>query len=132
MKKHLNIPQVTNIQLALVLEFNTDFRTYDWNAYLVNKKQNSIEMVLIVSYGFDTKNQTAKLRHTIAEMPANSVAKFEFLEDRVLDLNNSFKVSFFENNLLFEKDFLIKANTIRKDKAKPLDLFNGSKGFIFD
>lgn len=120
------------IQLALVLEFNKDFKTYDWNAYLINKKEKAIEMVLILTYGYDEKNQTAKLRHTIAEMPANTVAKFEFLEDKVLALNNSFKVSFFESNRLFEKDFLVKKHTISEEKAKPLDLFNGSKGFIFD
>ena len=132
MKQDINIPQVTNIQLALVLEFNDDFRTYDWNAYLINKKEKTIEMVLIVTYGFDAKNQTAKLRHSIAKLPANSVAKFEFLENKVLKLNNSFKVSFFMGNQLFEKDFLVKMNTISGDKAKPLDLFNGSKGFIFN
>ncbi|HIP49808.1 MAG TPA: hypothetical protein EYG92_12695 [Lutibacter sp.] len=132
MKQDINIPQVTNIQLALVLEFNDDFRTYDWNAYLINKKEKTIEMVLIITYGFDTKNLTAKLRHSIAKLPANSVAKFEFLENKVLKLNNSFKVSFFMDNQLFEKDFLVKMNTISEDKAKPLDLFNGSKGFIIN
>jgi len=132
MKQDIKTTKVTDIQLVIVQEFNDDFKIYDWNAYLVNKKQNSIEMVLIVSYGFDNKNQTAKLRHTITELPGNAVAKFEFLENKVLKLNNSFKVTFFENNQLFEKDFLIKVNTICEDKAKPLDLFNGSKGFIFN
>jgi hypothetical protein len=132
LKKHITIPSVSGLQLAIVREFNNDFKTYDWNAYLINKQSNTIDMVLILSHGYDENKQTAQMRHKIDTLPANAVAKFEFLENKVLELNNSFKVTFFSDNQLFEKDFIIKKNSIKKARAKSLALFNNSKGFIFE
>jgi len=132
LKKHINIPTVTGLQLAIVREFNDDFKSYDWNAYLINKQSKTLEMVLILTHGYDETQQTAQMRHRIDSLPENTVAKFEFLENKVLKLNNSFKVSFFSENQLFEKDFIIKKDTINKARAKALVLFNGQKGFVFE
>ncbi len=132
MKKDIKIPTVNNLQLAIVQEYNSAFKTYDWNAYLVNTKTTAIEMVLIVTKAYSNKQKTATLRHKIAHLPANSAAKIEMLLDDVLQLNNSFKVSFFLNNRLFEKDFLIKKHTVTTSKAQKLELFSGKKGFLFD
>lgn len=131
MKKDIEIPVVHDIELALVHEYNTDFKIYDWNAYLINNKDKAIEMVLIVTSAANKKDKTATMRHKIAKMPADSVAKIEFIQEDVLKLNNSFKVSFFLENQLFEKNFLIKKNTVHETLAKPLELFNGAKGFIY-
>ncbi len=132
MKKDIIIPAVTDIKLALVQEYNEDFKTYDWNAYLINEKAVAIEMVIIVTHGFSKKQKTATMRHKIAKLPAHAVAKIEFIQENVLKLNNSFKVSFFLENRLFEKNFLIKKNTIKPHFASELSLFNGKKGFVFD
>ncbi len=132
MKKDITIPKVTGVKLAIVHEYNSDFKLNDWNAYLINEKNMALEMVLIVSAGFNKKDKTATMRHKIANLPANSVAKIEFIQEEVLKLNNSFKVTFFAENQLFEKNFLIKKNTVKVSTAKELALFNGSKGFIFE
>lgn len=132
MKKDIIIPEVTDVKLALVHEFNEDFKTYDWNAYLINEKDVALTMVIIVTHGFDKKQKTATMRHKIEVLPAHSVAKIEFIQDDVLKLNNSFKVSFFLKNNLFEKNFMIKKHTIKPELAKALALFDGKKGFVFD
>ena len=53
MKKDIQIPKVTNVFMAIVKEYNTIFKCDDWHAYLINNKEVDIEMVLIVSKGYD-------------------------------------------------------------------------------
>lgn len=132
MKKHIQIPKVTNLQLAVVSILNTDFNAYEWIAYLINKKHEKLEMVLLVSHGYDKDKKTATMRHKIEELPPNAVAKIEYIPNELFALNNSFKVSFFLNNQIFEKDFLIPKNSVSDATATALELFGGSKGFLFD
>jgi len=60
-------------------------------------------MVLIVSHGYDEKDTTSKMRHKITKLPANSYAKVELIQPELFKLNNEFKVSFFEENSMFDK-----------------------------
>lgn len=132
MKKDIDIPKVKYLQLAIVSEYNADFKTYDWNVYLINQKQEVLEMLLIVINGYDNERQTAVTRHKIEQLPPQSVAKIEFVSEEILALTNKFRVSFFLNNSLYEKNFIIEKNTISKSKATALSLFDGSLGFLFD
>jgi hypothetical protein len=132
MKKDIEIPKVTGVKLAIVQEYNTDFKSYDWNAYLINEKDKALDMVFIKISGSNKKQKTATMRHKIDKMPAQSVAKIEFIQDDVLKLNNSFNITFFLENQLFEKNFLVKKNTVQASTAQELILFNGSKGFVFE
>jgi hypothetical protein len=52
------------------------------------------------------------LRKKLETLPANSFAKIEFIQPELFKLNNRFQVSFFEGNILHEKTFLFKENTI--------------------
>ena len=86
----------------------------DWNAYIINDGKEPIEMALIVSKGFNDTKITAEFRHQVKLLPAKSYAKIEFLETKVLALNNQFSVTYFKDNKMFEKTFLFKANTIKE------------------
>jgi hypothetical protein len=132
MKKDIDIPKVENIELAIIREFNSEFKVYDWNVYLVNQRQEVLEMVLIVINGYDAKRKTAVTRHKIEKLPAKSIAKIEYVPDELLALNNVFRISFFLNNKLHEKTFTIVKNSIEEAKAKTLNLFADKKGFIFE
>ena len=132
MKKDIDIPTVENLQLAIVREYNSDFRGYDWNIYLINQKEEALELLLIVINGYDTERKTAVTRHKIEKLPPQSIAKIEYIPEELLALNNQFRVSFFQNNSLHEKNFIIEKNTISKTKAKALSLFDDSLGFLFD
>ena len=132
LKKDLQIPKVTDLQLAIVNIYNTSFRSYEWIAYLINKKEVALEMVLIVSVGFDKEEKTATMRHKIEKLPAGSVARIEYIPEELFALDNKFSVSFFLNNQIFEKDFVLPKNSISEESAQELALFNGSKGFVFE
>lgn len=113
MKKDIKIPLSTGVFIAAVLEENKEFRSRDWNAYIINDKPVPLEMVLIVARGFDSKDSTSTMRHSVKLLPAKSFAKIEFMQDDVLRLNNEFLVTYFEEDRMYEKKF-----TFRKNKVK--------------
>jgi len=114
MKKDIKIPEVTNVEMAVVYELNDIYNTNDWNVYIINKKDVDLEMVVIVSQGFSETKTTSLLRKKIEKLPANSFAKVELIQPELFKLNNRFQVTFFEGNTLFEKTFLFKENTIKE------------------
>lgn len=120
MRKDIDIPVVKDVYMAAVREFNSDFRTYDWNVYLINDGQEPLDTVLIVSEGGDAKQRTSKMRHSLKVLPAKSYAKVEFMEDSVLKLNNYFKVTYFLGAKLYDKTFEFPANCILEDNAVDL------------
>jgi len=133
MKEHLKPKEIKGVKLAVVLQKNDTFKTDDWNVYLLNEKDQDLEMVLILVYGFNESQKTAPMRHKMNKLPAHTVAKIEFIEDNVLKkLDNYFKITFFIGNEMFEKEFVVKRDTINKRKAKPLKLFNNEVGVILD
>lgn len=129
MKKDIHIPKVENLFLAIALEYNAIFKTDDYYVYLINEKDVDLEMVLIVSKGFDERKETSKMRHKIEKLPANSFAKIEWIQEDVLKLNNEFKVTFFENNKMFEKNFIVKKGDVKKGSLKGIEMLN-KRGFI--
>ncbi len=114
MKKDIEIPEVKDVHVAAVKVFNEEFETYEWNVYLINDTGVPLEMVLIVSKGFDKKRETSLMRHKIEVLPSKSFAKIEYLQDEVLQLNNEFKVTYFQGSKMMEKTFLFKPNTIKE------------------
>ena len=114
MKKDIQIPEVKNVHLAVVLEYNDIYKTDDWNVYVINNKNTDLEMMVIVSQGFSETKTTSVLRKKITLLPANSFAKIELIQPDLFKLNNRFQVSFFEENTLYEKTFVFKQNSIKE------------------
>ena len=114
MKKDLQIPEVSGVEIAVVYEYNALYKTDDWNIYIINNKNVDLEMVVIVSQGFSETKTTSLLRKKLETLPANSFAKVEFIQPELFVLNNRFQVSFFENNQLKDKTFLFEKNTIKE------------------
>lgn len=108
--------------MAVVQEYNEIYKTYDWNAYIINDKEVDLEMVLIVSKGYNETKETSIMRHKLDKLPAKSYAKIELLQEDVLELNNEFKVTFFEGSQMFDKTYLFRKNTINAKALKPLPL----------
>ncbi|WP_299365148.1 hypothetical protein [Winogradskyella sp.] len=116
MKKDIQIPEVKDVYIAVVQEEHLEYNTLDWNAYIINNSDADLDTVLIVSQGTSEDKMTPSMRHSIAKLPARSYAKIEYLQEQVLALNNSFKVTFFEGNQMFDKTYLFRKNTIN-DRA---------------
>ena len=120
MKKDIQIPEVTGVEMAMVYEYNDIYKTDDWNVYLMNNKSVPLEMLVIVSQGFSETKTTSLLRKKLAILPANSFAKIEYIQPELFKLNNRFQVTFFEENTLFEKTFLFKENTVKESALRSI------------
>jgi hypothetical protein len=114
MKKDIQIPEVTDVEIAVVYEFNDVYKTDDWNIYIINKKDIDLEQVLIVSQGFNDTKTTSLLRKKLDKLPANSFAKVEFIQPELFKLHNRFHVTFFEGNTLQEKTFIFEKDTVNE------------------
>ena len=126
MKKDIEIPEVTDVLMAIVKEYNEEFQCDDWNAYIINNKKVDLEMVLIVSKGYDEDKliETAVLRHKIEKLPANSFAKVELLQEDVLKLSNFFNVTFFEGSQMYDKKYLFEKGTIKEGNLRMIPMLN--------
>jgi hypothetical protein len=124
MKKDIQIPEVTDVEMAVVYEYNDIYKTDDWNIYIINKKDVDLEMVVIVSQGFSETKTTSLLRKKIDKLPPNSFAKVEFIQPELFKLNNRFQVSFFEGNTLLDKTFLFEQNTIKEGALRMIPQLN--------
>ncbi|MGB0981638.1 MAG: hypothetical protein ACPGUH_06010 [Winogradskyella sp.] len=122
MKKDIKIPEVKNVYVAVVQEEHIEYKTQDWNAYIINDSDDALETVLIVSKGYNETKMTPLMRHKLAVLPARSYAKIEYLQEKVVALNNVFKVTFFKGNQLFDKTYLFRKNTINENALQTLPL----------
>ncbi|MDC9721155.1 MAG: hypothetical protein PSN34_00095 [Urechidicola sp.] len=129
MKKDIQIPDVSDVFMAVVKEYNDIYKTEDWNVYIINNKSVELEMVLIVSHGYNDQDSTSKMRHKIEKLPANSFAKVELIQPELFKLNNEFKVTFFESNNMFDKTYLFKKNTLNEDALRMISLLD-KKGIL--
>ena len=129
MKKDITIPEVKDLYVAIVKEYNETYKVYDWNVYIINDKSVDLEMVIIVTKGYSEDKKTATLRKKIEVLPAKNFAKIELILEDVLSINNLFNVSFFENNKLFEKSFEFKKNTINENALHKIPLID-AKGVL--
>lgn len=122
MKKDINIPEVKDVYIAVVQEEHLEYKSLDWNAYIINNSDVELDTVLIVSQGYSERKMTPPMRHSIAKLPARSYAKIEYLQEKVLELNNSFKVTFFEGNKMFDKSYLFRKNSINQKALQTIPL----------
>jgi len=117
MKKDIEIPVVKDVSIAMVYEWDDEFSGQNWNAYIINNKTMAIDMVLIVSKGYDEDRKTTTMRHSLGTITAKSYAKIELVQDDVLQLNNAFYVTFFANGKLFEKNYIFEKNSISENNV---------------
>ncbi|MGA1225748.1 MAG: hypothetical protein ACO3VF_00565 [Tamlana sp.] len=124
MKKDIQIPKVEGVYVAVVNEYNDIYKTQDWNAYIINDKPVDLEMVIIVTSGYSEDKKTATFRKKIDLLPEKSYAKIELMQEELFALNNTFKVSFFEGNQMFDKTYLFRKNTINLKALQPIPLMD--------
>ncbi|SKB49940.1 hypothetical protein SAMN05660776_1428 [Salegentibacter holothuriorum] len=122
MKKDIDIPKVENVYVAAVKVYNESFKVDEWNAYLINDRDETIEMALIVSKGYDENKQTSVIRHKLEKLPSKSFAKIEFIQEEVLALNNQFQVTFFADGKMFEKKYLFRKNSVNEKALREIPI----------
>lgn len=129
MKKDIKIPLVTGVYIAVVNEYNAIYKTQDWNAYIINDKDVDLEMVLIVTSGYSDTKTTSVFRKKLDRLPKKSYAKVELMQEDLFALNNTFKVTFFEGNTMFDKTYLFRKNTINLKALQAIPLMD-SRGVL--
>lgn len=129
MKKDIQIPKVEGVYIAVVNEYNDIYKTQDWNVYIINDKEVDLEMVIIVTSGYSETKTTSVFRKTLDKLPKKSYAKIELMQETLFALNNTFKVSFFEGNTMFDKTYLFRKNTINLKALQPIPLMD-AKGVL--
>lgn len=129
MRKDIKIPEVKDVHVAAVFEFNEDYKTHDWNIYLINDGNIPIETVLIVSQGYDEKDMTSPMRKTIKVIPAKGYAKIEFIDESVFKLDNFFSVTYFIGDTMYDKRYELPRNSIVEDNAVALPVMT-DKGVL--
>ena len=122
MKKDITIPKVEDVYIAVVNEYNAIYKTQDWNAYIINDKDVALDMVLIVTSCYSEDKTTSIFRKKLDCLPKKSYAKIELMQEDLFALNNTFKVSFFEGNKMFDKTYLFRKDTINLKALQPLPL----------
>ncbi len=129
MKKDIQIPKVEGVYIAIVNEYNDIYKTQDWNAYIINDKEVDLDMVIIVTSGYSKEKTTSIFRKKLDKLPKKSYAKIELMQEPLFALNNTFKVSFFEGNTMFDKTYLFRENTINVKAMQQLPLMK-TKGVL--
>ncbi|MCC1484427.1 hypothetical protein [Winogradskyella immobilis] len=124
MKKDIEIPEVEGVYIAVVNEYNTIYKSQDWNAYIINDKDVDLEMVLIVTNGYNDTKITSTFRKKLETLPKKSYAKIELMQEDLFALNNQFKVTFFEGNKMFDKTYLFRKNTVNLKALQPIPLMD--------
>lgn len=124
MRKDISIPKVENVYIAAMQEWNDDFMQKTWYAYLINDSESKLEAAIVVSNASGTidgeMRRTSSLRHAFAEILPDTAVKIEMIEDSVLALDNSFMVTFFIGNTLYDKNYVFKTGTINEDNMQEL------------
>lgn len=129
MKKDIKISKVEGVYIAVVNEYNNIYKTQDWNAYIINDKDVDLEMVLIVTSGYNEDKMTSIFRKKLDSLPKKSYAKIELMQEDVFALNNQFKVTYFEGNKMFDKTYNFRKNTINLQALQSLPLME-AKGVL--
>ncbi|MFL5764787.1 MAG: hypothetical protein ACJ77K_12660 [Bacteroidia bacterium] len=118
MKKDIQPPEVEDIAVAIIKELN-ELNETEWNVYLLNLKKQKIEGVLVSSHGYGMHNneevKTSTLRHFLDEVEPKSFVKFEPIQENLFGLNNEYWVSFFLDNVMYDKKYIFLPESINEE-----------------
>ncbi len=131
MIKDIHRPEVTDIAMAVVREENEG--EIGWYVYLLNLKDVAIEGVLVSSVGYgeiEGENiRTSTLRHFLDVVAPQSFVKVEPIMENVFSLSNEYWLSFYIDNLMYDKKFIFLPETIHEENFTPIPLM-GIKGVM--
>ena len=117
MIKDIHRPEVTDVGVAIIREEGED--GFVWNVYLLNLKGELLEGVLVSSTGYGQINdepiKTSILRHSLNNVEPLDFAKIEPIMEDLFVLNNEFWVSFYIENVLYDKKFVFLPGTISEE-----------------
>lgn len=126
MKLYDLIPKVEGVFLALLEEKDNG----EYAVYLVNDRKDIMEGIIVTSVGFGENLQsgealkTATLRHSLEVLLPEEYAKIELIIPEVFGLYNEYWVSFWIDEVLYDKKFLFLPDSIKIEDFTVLPRFN--------
>ncbi len=125
MKKDIIIPEVKDVHIAVVKEWNEDFSSNDWNIYLINNRREPLESVMVMSRGKHRDGRkTTTFRHAFPVVAAKTAVKVELIMEQVFPFMNEFILTYFIEQTLYDKTFMAAPNTINENNFSDLPVMN--------
>ena len=128
MKEELLGPKVENVGVAVIQSINEE-KEKEYTVYLISLRDDIMEGIIVAStgYGENTttgeKVKTSTLRHGIEVLLPNEIAKIEPIMPDVFGLSNEYWVSFWVEDVLYDKRFVFPAESLIEENFKYLDVF---------
>jgi len=125
MKKDIVIPQVKDVYIAIIREWNDDFTSQDWIVYLINDSETPLESVMIMSRGKHSDGRkTSTFRHAFKEIAPKASMKVELIMEDVFPFMNEFILSYFSGQTLYDKTFTAAPHSISESKVVQLPVMD--------
>ncbi|MDR0802288.1 hypothetical protein [Fluviicola sp.] len=117
MREELKSLPAENVKMVVVPETNEEGEIQHY-VYLLNLRDDIMEGIIVTSkgYGEDVntgeKIKTSTLRHSLEVLLPNEAAKIEPIMEEVFGLTNEYWVSFWIEDVLYDKKFIFLPETI--------------------
>ena len=99
-----------------------------WDVYLFNFQDITIRNVLVASRGYGEiegkELETTTLRHFYDNVDALEYVKIEPLHEDLFVINNEFWVSFQAKDYLYDKKFVVEANSVPQSELTLIPFLN--------
>jgi hypothetical protein len=134
MREELKGPTVENVSIALV-EIPLENNEKEYIVYLLNLRDDIMEGIIVASSGFGVNPKTGEevktstLRRGIELMLPNEAARIDPIRPDLFDLTNEDWVSFWVNDVMYDKRFQFIPGSIKQEDFKLIELL-GHKGIL--
>jgi hypothetical protein len=126
MKEGLLGPKVEKVGVAVIEEL-TETQEKMYNVYLINFRDDIMEGIIITSTGYGEnantgeRVRTSTLRHSLEVLLPGEIARIEPIMEEVFGLANEYWVSFWVDEVMYDKKFVFLPETIAPNKMKMID-----------
>jgi hypothetical protein len=134
MREDLLGPKVENVAIVVAKQKGEDNEDI-YNVYLLNLREDIMEGIIITSRGYGEnhntgeKIKTSTLRHCLEILLPNEAAKIEPIMEEVFPLANEYWVSFWVNDVMYDKKFVFVPDSITNDNMIDIPQL-GTKGVL--
>lgn len=131
MRPELLGPKVEGISLALVA-LSIEGGDPEYVVYLLSNREDIIEGIIVTSTGYGQDSisgqeiKTSTLRKGIEVMLPNEAARIEPIMPELFSLNNEYWVSFWSDDVMYDKRFVFEAGSIDPTKFEEIPQLNAA------
>lgn len=123
MREELKGPKVEHVGIAIAQEIGENNEPI-YNAYLISLRDDIMEGIIVTSSGYGEnvntgeKVKTSTLRHCLEILLPNEAAKLEPVMEDVFGLTNEYMLSFWVNDVMYDKKFIFLPETIQEKNMR--------------